>query len=125
MLRRALYNTTAQLLGKFVSAGAAFVTTLLLARALGSHYFGEYIKVVAFVALFYPLVDFGLSTIYLREARGRENQWFGSFLFLRILITTGVWLTCLFTSWALGFLLPGFISISPSPPLLYLHKLVF
>lgn len=87
MFRRAFYNTGAQLAGRLISAVCMFVATLILARNLGGHYFGEYIKLTAAITLFYPLADFGLNTVYLKEAKSKETALFGSFLILRLLLS--------------------------------------
>lgn len=90
MFKKALLNTSAQLAGKVVSAICAFVATIILARSLGSNYFGEYIKITAFITLFYPLVDFGLNALFLKEAKNHELQLFGTFFTLRLVISLAV-----------------------------------
>ncbi len=71
MFGRAIYNTAAQLLGKVISAAVGFLTTLLLAQTLGVVSYGEFIKIMAFVSLFYPAIDFGFNAIYLRDFKNQ------------------------------------------------------
>lgn len=87
-MHKIFFNTTAQFLGRIIGAACAFFSTLILARFLGSHYFGEYIKITAFIALFYPLVDFGLNTVYLKLYQDKIEAKIASLLAFRLLGAT-------------------------------------
>lgn len=62
-----LKNTFWLMLAEGVSKGLAFFLTILIARYLGAEGYGKFSFAFAFVALFAPLADFGLSTLTIRE----------------------------------------------------------
>ncbi len=91
-MKKILLNTSSQLIGRVIGATCAFFSTIILAKSLGSLYFGEYVKITVYVALFYPFVDFGLNTIYLKvQKRGSIERNMGSFLLVRLLIGFILW----------------------------------
>ncbi|MEK7543694.1 MAG: flippase [Patescibacteria group bacterium] len=61
------WNTGSQLLGKLVGSGAMFLVSILVARGFGAQGFGDFTKIITFVAFFYLLVDFGLNAVYLQR----------------------------------------------------------
>ena len=107
-LRSITTNTAYQLFGRIVSGFLGFLVTLLLARNLGSYYFGEYTKIMAFILLFSPVLDFGLNAIYIRESDKQATQTFSSFLGMRL--GMAVFLSCVssFFILILGVLNRGF-----------------
>ena len=108
MFRRIYRNTSAQLIGRLVSAVSAFVSTLLLAHALGSVYFGEYTKIIVFITLFYPAVDFGFNTIFIKEGRDRVEKKFASFFSFRIFLGIFYSVIAVSIGWLLALLNRGF-----------------
>jgi O-antigen/teichoic acid export membrane protein len=64
-------NTVSQLIGKAVSAAAAFIVTFLIARQLGAAGYGDFVKITTYVAFFYLLADFGINAVYLQQAESR------------------------------------------------------
>lgn len=83
-LRSITLNTFYQIVGRVISGLCGLGVTLLLARYLGSYYFGEYTKIISFVLLFYPVLDFGLNPLYLREFKQKAEIKFPDFLGLRL-----------------------------------------
>lgn len=59
-------NTAAQLGAKILSAGTTFFVTVVLARTYGAESFGDFVKVTAFVGLFFLATDFGLNAQWLK-----------------------------------------------------------
>ena len=83
-------NTLAQIVGKFITAGVTFITTILIARYYGVSGYGEFTKITAFIALFYLVSDFGFNAIVLRlisEQPKKENYFFQNLLALRIVFS--------------------------------------
>lgn len=60
-------NTASQLIGKFLSAGTAFLVSFLVARNFGAEGFGEFTKITTYVAFFFFIADFGLNAIFLQQ----------------------------------------------------------
>jgi O-antigen/teichoic acid export membrane protein len=66
-------NTVSQLIGKVVSAVAAFIVTFLVARQLGASGYGDFVKITTYIAFFYLLADFGINAVYLQQAQSRTS----------------------------------------------------
>lgn len=64
---RVLYNTLVQFTGRFATSFLGFLTTIILARALGATGYGAYAKVYTLAAFFYLVSDFGLNAVYIRR----------------------------------------------------------
>lgn len=77
---RVVWNTVSQLFGKVVGSGAMLLVSILIAREFGSEGYGDFTKIITFVAFFYLLVDFGLNAVYLK----RQSDW-ATLLGMRIL----------------------------------------
>jgi O-antigen/teichoic acid export membrane protein len=60
------FNTGAQLAAKVLSAGTTFLVSVVLARTYGAESFGDFVKVTAFVGLFFLATDFGLNAQWLK-----------------------------------------------------------
>lgn len=69
-----LWNTLSQLVGKVVGSGAMLFVSIMVARTFGAEGFGDFTKIITFVAFFYLLVDFGLNAVYLRRQTGNNKQ---------------------------------------------------
>ena len=61
------WNTTAQIVGKLISAGATLVGSVLIARRFGVTAYGDFTKVITFIAPFYLIADFGMNAIFLQK----------------------------------------------------------
>lgn len=60
-------NTAAQLIGKTISAGLTFASLALISRRFGAQGVGEYTLVLAFLGLFFLLVDAGFNAIVVQK----------------------------------------------------------
>ncbi len=68
-----LLNTFFQLAGKFISSGTGFLTTIILARVYSQYDFGEFVKITAYVSMFWIIGDFGLNAIILQHYAKEED----------------------------------------------------
>lgn len=66
-MQRLSQNTFTLLLNNIITAGLAFVLTILISRGLGDVAFGRYATVMAWVLPFTILADFGLNTLITRH----------------------------------------------------------
>ena len=67
MIKKKTFNALALLwLGTLLGAGLAFLTQIILARKLGSEYFGLFSAVLAMITLVTPLAGFGISQLWLK-----------------------------------------------------------
>jgi len=73
MFKKVIYNTSAQILGKGITATITLVVTILIGRALGESGYGDFTKIFVFVGYFYTLGDFGINTIYIKLAN-KKNE---------------------------------------------------
>lgn len=76
-------NTLSQLIGRFVSSGALFVSSIFIARAFGADGYGDFIKITSFVALFYLVADFGINAIYIQH---ENSRFWPTLLMLRLIL---------------------------------------
>ncbi len=70
------WNTGSQLAGKLFATGSLFLINILVARVLGVTAYGEFTKVLTFVAPFYLLADFGINAVYLQKKYSWETLFF-------------------------------------------------
>ncbi|MDP2873745.1 MAG: flippase [bacterium] len=102
--RKVSGNLVAQLVGKFVTTLATLVVTIFVARSYGPATYGYLTIILTFPALFYIIADFGLNTIFIRDAAkiGKINEVFSVLLGLRV-----IWsLTLVILAALILFLLP-------------------
>lgn len=97
------FNTGAQFIGRVLSSGTTFLTSILLARALGIEGYGDFSKITTFVAFFYLSVDFGLNAAYLQIKKEDSRLRFGHLMGIRILLGLGN----IFLALAILSFLPG------------------
>ena len=103
MFKKVAYNTGAQVIGKFVTAAATLLVTIVIGRSLGEAGYGNFTKIFTFVGYFYTFADFGLNAIFIKEASGKTEQFLIKALIgLRILIA----LSLIFVAVVIGNLLP-------------------
>ncbi|MDP3954918.1 MAG: flippase [bacterium] len=82
-------NTTAQLAGRGGAVLAAFVTTAVLTRLLGTSGYGNYIFILSLVFFFVSVADWGTSLIFVRESvrsGAEEKKFYGNALLFRLLL---------------------------------------
>jgi O-antigen/teichoic acid export membrane protein len=77
-------NTVYQFLTKSVTSFIGFLITILIARGFGVAGFGDYVKITAYVALFFLALDLGLNAVYLQDKK-EEN--FNKLFYFRIFIS--------------------------------------
>lgn len=78
-----LLQTLFQVIGKGASALSSLLVAIVIGNMLGVSSFGDFVKIVSFVGLFYPLVDLGMNAIILRKSD--EEKDFSSFAYTRML----------------------------------------
>lgn len=66
MKRKILTNTLYQLISKGVGVCFSLLLTIIITQNLGVYQFGELVKTISFVALFYTPLDFGINAVVLR-----------------------------------------------------------
>lgn len=97
-------NTASQMIGKGVSGIIAFIISVILAKSLGVDGYGDFTKIITYVAFFYLFCDFGLNAAYLQIAANHSSSTLRhSLLTLRVLIG----LVLMFVTAALLVVLPG------------------
>ena len=72
--KKTAQNTFWQLLGKLVSALATFLILGLVARRFGEEGTGEFTLVLAYVALFYLLADFGFNAVVVKKMVAQKEK---------------------------------------------------
>ena len=90
MKNTVFYNTTAQLIAKFVSMSLTVLATILITRAFGKEGYGQFSLMQTLPALFYILADFGLNTTALKKIGGDEKnaqKYYQTVLGLRLLLS--------------------------------------
>lgn len=60
-------NTLAQVITKFVGAGLAFATTIIIIRQAGPTIYGDLTKSLVLIAVGFTLIDFGLNALGVRH----------------------------------------------------------
>lgn len=109
-------NSLVQVIGKFVTAGAALLISALVARSLGQGGFGEFTLMTSYAGLFYMAADFGFNAVVLRQAKGEAGELtagFRSLLGLRIIY-----------SLVLIFIALAILSFLPYSPVLKIATIV-
>ncbi|MDO8639776.1 MAG: oligosaccharide flippase family protein [bacterium] len=95
-----LKNTFYQLATRIFTSGIGFLTTLIIARQFGVLGYGDFTKIVSFVALFYLIADFGLNAVFLRD--DEKGIHFKDLFYFRLLIAASL----IILASAMSFLLP-------------------
>lgn len=101
MFKTVVYNTSAQVFGKFITASATLIVTIIIGRSLGEAGFGDFTKVFTLVGYFYTFADFGLNAIYIKK-KDENNNLFSVLLGLRLTIAISLVVTAVL----LGLILP-------------------
>jgi O-antigen/teichoic acid export membrane protein len=86
VFRKVIYNTSAQVVGKAITASITLLVTLIIGRTLGPAGYGDFTKIFVFVGYFYTLADFGLNSIYIKLSKENETAQLRSLIGLRIFI---------------------------------------
>jgi len=72
--RSILRNTLFSFMARGLDVAVTFALAVILARYLGAEGMGQYTYIIAFVAIFVPLVDLGLDHILIREISRRTES---------------------------------------------------
>ncbi len=89
-IKKIFFNTSSQFAGKLITSGVTLLITFLIARQLGPLGFGDLTKILAFVAPFYMVVDFGFNAIAVKrigEETGESTKLFNNLLSLRLVFS--------------------------------------
>lgn len=98
------FNTVSQLIGKGITGIISFVISIILAKALGVDGYGDFTKIITYVAFFYLFCDFGLNAAYLQISSYNSSSTLRHSLFtLRALMG----LLLMFVAISLLVILPG------------------
>jgi len=101
-LESILRNAIFSVLARGIDVGVTFALAVVLARYLGPEGMGEYTYIIAFVAVFVPLIDLGLDHILIREiAHNKESAktYVGAALLLKIIILFVLFPIGMFCAW--------------------------
>lgn len=83
-------NTVFLSLANLLARAIGFFYFIFLARILGVEQFGHYSFAIALVYNFYPVADFGVERLILRDISknaGRANEYFQKLIFLRVILS--------------------------------------
>ena len=98
--RRIFTNTVLLIISALINLGISLVTTALIARTIGPELYGKYTFGLTYILLFSVLANFGIETLFVREAaRDKDN--------IRKMIMDILHLKCL-----LAFLTVGAVIVS-------------
>lgn len=86
VLKKVIYNTGAQIIGKAITASITLLITAIIFRTLGKAGYGDFTKIIVFVGYFYTVADFGLNAIYIKIAKEDEIEHLRPLIGLRLLI---------------------------------------
>jgi len=86
-MRKPIWNTIVQILGKMGSVGISLITTGILTRKLGVTGYGNFILIGSLFVLLDSLADFGTKTIGVREVSKDEDREVANHIFnLRLIM---------------------------------------
>lgn len=67
-------NTLVQIIGRLITSGVTFLITVLVTRQFGLEGYGEFTKIMVYVALFYLISDFGFNAVVLKQMTEEEEK---------------------------------------------------
>ncbi len=85
--QRAARDVLMQIVVRVLNLALGVVVTALVARTLGSVYYGQWTTIFVVLGLVGYLASFGMEKVVLREAAAdpeREQEWFGAMMFVRL-----------------------------------------
>lgn len=86
-LKSVSINTLVQFLLRITSSIPSLIATLLIAYFAGYETLGSFTKIVAFVSIFYLIVDFGMNSLFLKTYFEKTSKYFGNLILLRLLFS--------------------------------------
>lgn len=103
MIKKIIYNTGSQIIGKAATASITLLVSVLIGRSLGPSGYGDFTKIFVFVGYFYTVGDLGLNSIFVKLADKKNLiKLLSSLVGLRLIVS----LLLLATAVIIGFLLP-------------------
>ena len=106
--RKIFANTSYLMLSSVVNLAISLFTTTIIARSIGPELYGRYSFGLNFVLIFSVLANFGLESLYIREAaRDRDNiALLGDIFRMKIVLAFGAAFVSLAASYLLGYPAP-------------------
>ncbi len=101
-LKKISVNTIVQFTLRIINSIPSLIATLLIGYFSGYETLGSYTKIVAFVSIFYLIVEFGMNSVFLREYFDKFEKYFGNLVLFRLLFSIALIPLIL----ALAYLLP-------------------
>ena len=86
-LKSVSLNTLVQFLIRISTSIPTLIATLLIAYFAGYETLGSFTKIVAFVSIFYLILDFGMNSIFIKEHYENIGKYFGNLIILRLLFS--------------------------------------
>ena len=86
-LKSVSLNTLIQFVIRISTSIPTLVATLLIAYFAGYETLGSFTKIVAFVSIFYLVLDFGMNSIFIKEHYENIGRYFGNLIILRLLFS--------------------------------------
>ena len=89
-------NTIFQIIAKASTVSVSLVITALITRKLSAFDYGEFVKIMSFVSIFYLLADFGFNATFLKTTLNKKIETdFNKFFALRILTSGFLTIFCI------------------------------
>ena len=99
-MKRPIWNTIVQILGKIGGVGISLITTGILTRKLGVTGYGNFVLIGSLFVLLDALADFGTTTIGVREvSKDEDKEVVGHVFNLRMIMATGAFGMGLVLAW--------------------------
>ena len=86
-LKSVSVNTLVQFFLRITTSIPTLIATLLIAYFAGYETLGSFTKIVAFVSIFYLVLDFGMNSIFIKEHFEDIGKYFGNLIILRLLFS--------------------------------------
>lgn len=95
-LKKISVNTLIQFILRITSSIPTLAATILVAYFGGYETLGSFTKIIAFVSIFYLIVEFGLNSVFLREYFGTFEKHFGNLILMRLIFSIALILIVIF-----------------------------
>src|SRR3990172_3823142 len=103
MFKKVIFNTSAQIFGKVITASTTLLITLLIGRTLGPSGYGEFTKIFVFIGYFYTFCDFGFNNIYIKLAQKNAIYLLRIIVGIRLIFAAVLFLTAVIISFFLPY----------------------
>lgn len=96
VLREVSKNTLYQIFAKAATVCVSLIITAIITRQLSVDSYGDFIKIMSFVSVFYLLADFGFNATFLKKTKDQSLKAdFDKFFALRILTSSFLTVVCI------------------------------